>query len=169
MNSCWRLLIGDYDWDELVGIGRLETSLWFWMFTILLQTIMLNMLLAVILDKYTDVKGNMGSADTLMTQSAEIYHRWRDLRAGKILSLEGILQTLDPTDLDNDDEGAEDVQLTPSAFMERVPGLSEEQSHDILKASKVLQAADDRGDVSLSEAMIRIMDIDKRQVHMRSK
>merc|ERR1711970_1534161 len=49
-NSCWRLLLGDFDWDSFRKVGRMEASIYFVSFSILVMQIMMNMLLAVIMD-----------------------------------------------------------------------------------------------------------------------
>merc|ERR1719375_2923212 len=33
--SCWRVLLGDFDWEGMASVGRLEASLWFCAFSFL--------------------------------------------------------------------------------------------------------------------------------------
>merc|ERR1712176_1106830 len=100
---------GDYDWDDLYWVGRPQAAIWFWSFTWGLAIIMLNMLVAIVLDVYTEVKGGIGSdAETLWSQSLEILHRWREVRNGRALPLSKILDKLDPTSVATDDDDAED-------------------------------------------------------------
>merc|ERR1719487_1514337 len=82
LNTCWRILLGDFDWERMNDVGRLEAGIWFWTFTILVLQVMLNMLLAVIMDVYTEVKSSIGEAETLLSQSIEIFERFRARRRG---------------------------------------------------------------------------------------
>merc|ERR1711904_29012 len=52
MNSCFRLLLGDIDWGEISEIGRMEAGFWMWCFIIIVVLLMLNMLLAIVMDHY---------------------------------------------------------------------------------------------------------------------
>merc|ERR1719158_1398908 len=55
-NAVFRIMLGDYDWDELTRVGRQQAGLWFWAFTWLVNLIMLNMLLAIVMDVYAKAK-----------------------------------------------------------------------------------------------------------------
>merc|ERR1719197_2457754 len=97
-NSVFRIMMGDFDWDELSQVGMEQTAVWFWSFTWLVNLILLNMLLAIIMDVYAEVKGNIGSdAETLISQSIEIFKRWEARKAGHAISIMHILLVLDPT------------------------------------------------------------------------
>jgi hypothetical protein len=56
MMSCFRAMMGDFDWDELSRQHRGSAFIWFATFMILVYLIMLNMLLAIVMDVYTGVK-----------------------------------------------------------------------------------------------------------------
>merc|ERR1719408_140708 len=96
-DSVFHVLIGDFEWEVMKDVGRLPATVWFWIFMMLVNMVMLNMLLAVIMDVYTEVRGAIGShAETLWSQTYEIYRRRRDLKAGKRVSLDHVLACLDP-------------------------------------------------------------------------
>merc|ERR1712046_179079 len=70
LNTCWRIILGDIEWDDMNDIGRLEAGLWFWTFSMLVFLVMLNMLIALVMDMYTQVKGSIGEdAETLISQT----------------------------------------------------------------------------------------------------
>ena len=167
-NTVFRIMLGDFDWDEMNDVGRLVAGIWFWTFTWLVVLVMLNMLLAIIMDVYTEVKGSMGNAETLFSQTREIFSRWRDQRRGRRVSLEYVLHTLDPTDLDSDDGGdggggGPAPTLSVEQLMERVPKLRSEQATEFLVSAQKNIEVDARDEVSLSDAMLRIQKIDGRQ------
>merc|ERR1712048_351553 len=98
------------------------------------------MLLAIIMDVYTEVKGSIGSkAETITSQTMEIFRRWNDVRVGKEITLEHVLSCIDPTDLDadDDDEGISTRQpegacITIGDLVQMVPKMHEEQAVSIL-------------------------------------
>jgi len=95
---------------------------------------MLNMLLAVIMDVYTQVKTQTTRSETLVSQGIEIWSRWRARRKGIAKSLEYILQALDPTDLDDDDGGGEEEEdmVTVQNLMGMVEGLPQAQALQVV-------------------------------------
>merc|ERR550514_1194194 len=55
MNACFRMALGDFDWGDLSRNGRFEAGIYFWIFQILVVLVLLNMLLAIVMDAYTEV------------------------------------------------------------------------------------------------------------------
>merc|ERR1719451_170305 len=96
MNTVFRIMLGDFDWETMNIIGRPQAAAWFWSFMWLVNMVMLNMLLAIVMDVYTEVKGGIGGdAETLWSQTKEIYQRWRKRRQGLRKSLEYVLHALE--------------------------------------------------------------------------
>merc|ERR1719191_2320022 len=83
-NTCFVTLMGDFDsaslWD---AAGHPLGALWFWSFHIIIVMLLLNMLLAIIFDTYTDVKAGIGNSETLFFQSQQVVRRWRQLKRGE--------------------------------------------------------------------------------------
>ena len=52
--------MGDIDWEELSSIGRMEAGVWLWLFIIGIVLLMMNMILAIIMDNYAEVKEQAG-------------------------------------------------------------------------------------------------------------
>jgi len=139
--SVFRALIGDFDYLALVEIGRFPASLWWLAVMILLQMVMLNMLLAIIMDVYGSVKGAMGddmeNYPTLWSQSYEILRRWKQKRMKKRMSLDSILDLLQQDSntngtWDSKARGDEDKLITIYGFVALVPGLSRTQAERLL-------------------------------------
>merc|ERR1719159_2233898 len=88
-HTTFRVLIGDFDWTEMHQVGRPQAYLWFWSLTWGLNMVMLNMLLAIIMDTYSAVKTEILSqagVETLWSQSREIWRRKRELYRGNRIS-----------------------------------------------------------------------------------
>lgn len=76
VDATFKIVMGDFDWDEMRRIGRLEAWIWFFTFMLLVNLIMLNMLVAIIMDVYAEVKSALPpDADTLWSQLYEVIDR----------------------------------------------------------------------------------------------
>jgi len=136
--AVFQCLVGEVDWDEMIRVGRAEAVVWYISFQIITVLIALNMLMAIVMDKYSEVKSNLPSdAETLWSQTYEIFYRWKQVRSGRALSLHKICKILDPTDLDDEDDGDDAMQIfkVPD-FIREVDGLTEHQARKILECAK---------------------------------
>jgi len=134
-HTTFRILLGDFDWEDLHTVGRAQSVVWFWALVWLLNLILLNLFLGIILDTYSDVKNEVMShpgVETLWSQAIEIYERKKKVASGVCVSLPYILKMLDPTDLDDTDDATDHEKITVSSFVEQVPGLGDEQAEEIL-------------------------------------
>ena len=68
LHSSFRMLFGDWEWAPMEEVSRSGAYLWFTIFMVLVAIILLNMLLAIILDNYMDVKRVSASAQSLGEQ-----------------------------------------------------------------------------------------------------
>ena len=75
LHSSFRMLFGDWDWAPMQEVSRGGAYLWFTIFMVLCAIILLNMLLAIILDNYMDVKRVNSSAQSLTEQFYEMRRR----------------------------------------------------------------------------------------------
>lgn len=156
MTSVFRILLGDFDWDQLKQGGRLQANVWFWSFSLLVNLIMMNMLMAIIMDVYAEVKNNLfnSNAETLWSQSYELFDRWQQRRRGKAIRLEVILNQLEPNHMTASPSGKgrmnllkrlkssvsgrsapahqDDEMITVSDFVRKVQDLSEKQAEHLL-------------------------------------
>mmetsp|Transcript_53689 Transcript_53689/g.125139 ORF Transcript_53689/g.125139 Transcript_53689/m.125139 type:complete len:839 (-) Transcript_53689:163-2679(-) len=90
LHSSFRMMFGDWDWEPMERVSRTAAYLWFTMFMVLVVIILLNMLLAIILDNYMDVKRVSASADSLQTQMIEMHRRRKMLKRRERVSLNNI-------------------------------------------------------------------------------
>jgi hypothetical protein len=110
LDATFKIVMGDFDWDEMRRIGRLEAWIWFLTFMLLVNLIMLNMLVAIIMDVYAEVKSALPEdADTLWSQLYEVLDRkWAVYYHGTRVSLRKILSHLK---LHDDGKGEGDDEL----------------------------------------------------------
>jgi len=76
VHTAFRILIGEFSWSEMIVVGRVQSYIWFTCFFVLVNWIMLNMLIAIVMDRYAQVKANIGSgAETLWGQAYDVIQR----------------------------------------------------------------------------------------------
>lgn len=63
--STFRALVGDFAFEEMQYVAPVSSLVWFWTFMLLMGLIMLNMLLAIVLDVYNTVKEESKRSETL--------------------------------------------------------------------------------------------------------
>eukprot|EP00931_Biecheleriopsis_adriatica_P090894 TRINITY_DN64801_c0_g1_i1.p1 TRINITY_DN64801_c0_g1~~TRINITY_DN64801_c0_g1_i1.p1 ORF type:complete len:902 (+),score=111.03 TRINITY_DN64801_c0_g1_i1:115-2820(+) len=130
-DSTIHILMEDFEWDDLHETGRLPGAIWYWTFIWVMDMLLLNMLLAIVMDVYTECRGTLRhDAETIWSQAHQMYRRFRDKQLGKRLALAHVktcvedfihLSKKDPKDV-----------VTVSSLMNVVPGLKEDQSLRIL-------------------------------------
>jgi len=100
--GCARLLFGEFEWEVLLesGRNRLEGIFFVGAFAVLVSQVLLNMLLAIIIDSYCDVKAALnkregpGGPDTLWSQASKIWRRRKGARKGVRMSLSDVIHGL---------------------------------------------------------------------------
>lgn len=93
--TCFEVLMGEFDWaSDMKAAGRTLSYIWFISFQILMALIMVNMLLAIVIDTYTDVKSKLHDDSSLQKQLCQIWKDWMRIRAGEILSYKMIYSSM---------------------------------------------------------------------------
>jgi len=143
--SVFRGLLGDFDFVALTEVGRLPAALWWGFFMVLVNCVMVNMLLAIIMDVYGSVKGAMNDDDddfpTIWAQAWEIYRRGRDKRKGLRMSIQHVLAEVEKQDdmcyIDTKMPGIPPKPrlVTVAALCRMVPGLSDGQAGRLVMQS----------------------------------
>lgn len=73
MITCFRAMFGDFDWDELRQVGRFDAFMWFLPFMILIVLILLNMLIAIVMDAYDEVITGLDHEDNIWVMTKKAY------------------------------------------------------------------------------------------------
>lgn len=71
--TCFRASFGDFDWEELRAVGRLDAFLWLVPFMVLIVLILLNMLIAIVMDAYDEVITGLDHEDSIMIMMGKAY------------------------------------------------------------------------------------------------
>lgn len=72
MIQCTLIALGDFDFDELSQELPFSAAVWFWTYIVLVSIIMLNMLLAIIMDWYAEVKQEADGDDPIWVQFSKV-------------------------------------------------------------------------------------------------
>lgn len=176
--SCFEVLMGEFDFSEMNEAGRTLAHVWFICFQIMMVLIMLNMLLAIIMDVYTDVKGKARDTSSLQKQISTAWQTWRLVRSGKLLPLDKVYNVLHhgsrasikvhsitqpPSPRSKGDE-TEDLFrniFSVDDFMKAVPGLGQMQAIDIMENAVRSYRSENETPFGLSDAMRAISNIQK--------
>merc|ERR1719454_1240243 len=122
------MLLGDFDYDELTSENTLTAGLWFWLFILLINNIMLNMVMAIIMDVYTEVKGESSNFAPIWTQFWEVLLVYYNVMVGKTVPDSELLRMLRDADEDEFDE---------DSLMNRIgPGLSREAARGLIAETR---------------------------------
>lgn len=154
MQSTLLAIKGNFDWDELRVVGRIEAGVWFVSIIGIGSLLLLNMLLAIVMDSYSKVKSRASDSVPLWAALREAWRRSAKERRGHLVPLKRILveirgevRLLMRERLEDDDKEATRIE-EPLAFltvglMERiVPGLDMAQTETGKRqAETILEAA----------------------------
>jgi len=149
--STFRDLLGDSDWDELQRVGHLPAGTYVWVTAVFLEIVMLNMLIAIVMGAFSEVKESIPEgAETLLSQAVEIYERWSQVRRGKRLALSSVSQAFLSARNPNPDLSLsrsdsrtrdDDALVTTEEVISLVPGINLWQAHEVVQGGfAVLQA-----------------------------
>lgn len=158
-----RCLLGDFNWPELEEIGRGLAGAWFWSFQILAVNIMFNMMLAIVIDAYAAVKAATVNAETLWSQTYEIWHRWWEIKAGRAIGLNRVAKAL----LGGKDLAKEQTdhdlynEVTAEDLCKEVQGLQMPQAISIVEGALTM-LHHEKEEVTLEQTMERITSVEKK-------
>mmetsp|Transcript_24707 Transcript_24707/g.68917 ORF Transcript_24707/g.68917 Transcript_24707/m.68917 type:complete len:721 (-) Transcript_24707:35-2197(-) len=133
IGTCFKIAIEtEFDWDTLSEEHFWTATIWVWTFVMLICLIMLNMVLAIIMDVYTEVRHASDNEETFMEGLLfGLDSLWSGLCGQKFVPAERVLQELEDMD----------QVFTCNQFAEAVPEMMVQQRTRILNAAKQRQDA----------------------------
>jgi len=151
VNSCFRAMFGDWNFDEMMEIGLIKAQIWFWIFMLIMVLILLNMLLAVIMDAYKEEKARTKTAQTLANQTYDIYRRWRQFKRGERVRLNDIWDVFCEEYGGDEKAMLKDQRMLKASYLtEKVPKLQPTQAKRLLENS--LAAYENAIDAEITES-----------------
>jgi len=130
-------MLGDWDWDGMINIGLFKAFVWFFAFMLLMVIILLNMLLAILMEAYGVVKEDARNADSLFAQMKNMVRRAQQSKRKERVKLTDIWDALY-----QDSQGDEIAMLNssrkifPSFLLKTVAGMPQAQAIRTLKTAQ---------------------------------
>jgi hypothetical protein len=144
LNTCFLIMIGDFDFMELSAEDPLAAVFWFWSYMILVALIMLNMLLAIIMDVYTEVKMDASGQDAIWTQARKVLQdSWGHRDWIKVRQIVDQVNNL-PMKI---------TQLDKDLLLELVPEMVEPQAMALIAETLEAEKQDENKGMAMSDAM----------------
>lgn len=136
-NTCFRMMFGDWDFESMEQVRRNMAMLWFSLFMLLMVMILLNMLLAIIMENYMKVKQQISDpslAAPLNRQMAEMWRRRQQYKRGERVRLNDIYAACLRLHSGNEREMFKSTRLIdPEFLLANVPDISLVQAHRTLQ------------------------------------
>lgn len=146
VNTCFLVMLGDFDWEELSQEHPLTAALWFWTFGIFVSIIQLNMVMAVIMDVYIgEVKAAALSTEPIWTQAWIMANEYSITKEWVSLSvLEHVVyKLLNHHNLQKVDEGI---------LLQLIPGMALEQSKTLVQGARNQMEEEEAKGMKISDA-----------------
>lgn len=151
LGTCFAIICGEFDWIQMRGQNELTTIIWFWSFMVIVFLVLLNMVLAIVMDVYTEVRANVLAADPIWVQAADLFRslllRLRTLRSGKkekaAVCDEDLLEGLKKAG----------NKVTVKEMIRNTPGLDSEEAGRLLAEAITLEKRHENKGMSLTTAM----------------
>ncbi len=139
IHTCFRAMMGDFDWNDMETVGRSAAMLWFWLFLLVVNVIVLNIVLAILMDSYAGVKGRIDAgAISVPDQVGEMYHDWSERRHGRMVSLRTIR-----TVVAKQAKATPNMEFTPEFLVSILPEMPLDQATNVLKKAQEAHDAND--------------------------
>eukprot|EP00746_Dinoflagellata_sp_MGD_P083302 gnl/MRDRNA2_/MRDRNA2_33178_c0_seq1.p1 gnl/MRDRNA2_/MRDRNA2_33178_c0~~gnl/MRDRNA2_/MRDRNA2_33178_c0_seq1.p1 ORF type:complete len:1065 (-),score=154.19 gnl/MRDRNA2_/MRDRNA2_33178_c0_seq1:41-2875(-) len=160
--TSFAIACGDFDWTSMSYEHYTTSSIWFWSFMVLIFLIMLNMVLAIVMDVYTKVRASAMEGDPIWVNAAKIMGK---LRKNRYLRLKGGTsvedRSISETDILRALEGL-GSKVTVERLAEAVPGLSYDQALRLMQDADFFEKRNGSVGLSISDAMRVIQRINKK-------
>lgn len=136
LHTCFRVMFGDWDWDVMTEVGLGFAAMWFWLFIVIMVQILLNFLLAILMEAYAEIKAEGANDESLWQQLCEIVRRSRQFKQGKRLRLNDIWDAFFEQFKDEKAMCSNEDIVKPSDLVRRVKGLKISQAKRTLGNAK---------------------------------
>ncbi|CAE7155511.1 PKD2 [Symbiodinium pilosum] len=136
--TCFRALLGEWDWEELQSVGRVLAAIWLWCFVVLIVLLLVNMVLAILMDAYGVVKSQASVMMTVPQQISEMLRRRRLNRDKKTVRLSEIWFAYLEQFQSMREMFESEVLVKPEDLVKVVPGLPLSQAKRTLHSAQRL-------------------------------
>jgi hypothetical protein len=154
--TSFKTLMGDFDFEAQYATDQFAAFAWFWSFNIVVLLVMLNMLLAIVMDEYSTVKSKALEATTLWAQTSTLLRRQRENKLGTRRELSDVLAILEGKEWRAGDT------MSPEILVDNIENLPMNQAKRIMdRCKKWLALKSTSEGVGLSNAITQVCHIDQ--------
>lgn len=150
--SCFAILCGEFDWGLMSQEHLFTSMIWFWTFMILVFLVMLNMVLAIVMDVYTRVRADSEAGDPIWVNAADIIHRIRAFLLGKVSS-DDVERDIEDKDILKVIENFQHNKVNVHRLMTAIPSIPKSQAQRVVKDASEWHRIHQEQGMSLSDAM----------------
>lgn len=151
--TCFQMMFGSWDYERMRKVGLPISAIWMWIFVLVISVLLLNMLLAILMDAYAEVKGCAVDSRTLFKQSSEILRRRREFQRGKRVRLTDVWAAFFRDIGDEEEMLGSSERMTIQRILERVPGMKIEQATRTFKQAK--RALEEKTEVPFTQDSVK--------------
>merc|ERR1719456_1055175 len=114
--------------------------IYFWLFTVIMNMVLFNIVLAIIMEAYASAAGSAENARSLLAQILLQARRWKETRKGLRITLSAINHAFHELETSEDASSGkpsvfdDDTPLTPQKLMSIIPGMPLHQAVRQLEA-----------------------------------
>mmetsp|Transcript_53618 Transcript_53618/g.149169 ORF Transcript_53618/g.149169 Transcript_53618/m.149169 type:complete len:1038 (+) Transcript_53618:78-3191(+) len=156
--DCLQILVGNFRYDELAEESPLTATMWITSFLFLMTLIMVNMILAIIMDVYGAAKQSAASSDAIWEQLqimiTETINRARQMPLAEVLK---VVERL-PFEY-----------VGASVLMDSCPSMQSSQAVDLIEKIEAAERNEDECNLTLSDATRLIYAIQKDVTRLAEK
>mmetsp|Transcript_90191 Transcript_90191/g.160642 ORF Transcript_90191/g.160642 Transcript_90191/m.160642 type:complete len:855 (+) Transcript_90191:87-2651(+) len=126
--TCFRALFGEWDWDRMKVVGRVLAGTWMFAWVWIVVVLLLNMLLAILMDAYATVKAAAAEALGLPDQISEMVRRRRQTQNKERVRLNDIWDAYFRKFMDEKEMLSSKLIITAKDVMKQVRGIPPKQA-----------------------------------------
>eukprot|EP00929_Paragymnodinium_shiwhaense_P091118 TRINITY_DN51156_c0_g1_i1.p1 TRINITY_DN51156_c0_g1~~TRINITY_DN51156_c0_g1_i1.p1 ORF type:complete len:888 (-),score=94.72 TRINITY_DN51156_c0_g1_i1:30-2693(-) len=158
--TLFRALLGDFEIEDMRKVGRGIATAFFSTFMIFMVFVTLNMLVAILMDVYEEIKQSVASSETLFAQVGEFLERARENRFSGRTSVKKMFSGLKAKYGEELDDV--DVSLTVSDLVQAIPKLKREQARAELAAATEKHRATNETDPTTVDVQLGLASLRQR-------
>ena len=136
--SSFEILLGAFDFDSMFKVNWVGAMVWFISYQTILVLVLMNMVLAIVMDAYTEVKASKAGAQEMWMQAMELVRRHRQTQQQTRVDLSYILDFWN-AHYDPEEEEEMKVVVTTNGLLE-VRNLPMSQANRLLERAKEYHA-----------------------------
>jgi hypothetical protein len=164
-------MFGDWDYKSMEKVGRVSAGVWFWIFMFMIVMVMFNVLLAIIIETYTEVKKTAQNAESLIKTVTTMHRRRKQTKQGKRVKLNDVMAAIVKEQKEHgltEDEIFDSERLLTASFLQSlIEKIPYEQAQRTLANAQTEFDKETDEPLELSEAHENLLGLNEKAETMR--